>query len=329
LITGHHTPVRLPAEVRIAEQTVWRTIELLLESAVFLLMGVQLYALLNDVHYSPHTEWTALLLGVAAATVVILTRTVFVTAAVWLLAQRAKQAPDHRERMVAIQSMLDSAPPTGRGGQRIDPRRINRLQLFMERKVADLDYLAAEQFDWKDGIVLVTAGMRGAITLAAAQSLPLETPHRSLLVLTAFVVAAGTLIVQGFTLSPLVKLLKVTGRDPQADDELMGRLRGELAAAALADLERGTLRRPDGTQFSAEVIAESRKLLETAIDPDEELSEQAEELAYLRLEVIEAQRAELLRIRNQGTYPSELLDTKLAQLDADQIGIELRQRQAD
>ncbi|MDR1237577.1 MAG: sodium:proton antiporter [Propionibacteriaceae bacterium] len=329
LVTGNHTPKRLPAEVRIAEQTVWRTIELLLESGVFLLMGVQLYALLNDVHYSPHTEWMALLLGVAAATVVILTRTAFVTAAVWLLARRAKHASDHRERMAAFQSMLDSAPPTDPRGHPVDPRRINRVQLFVERKMADLDYLAAEQFGWKDGIILVTAGMRGAITLAAAQSLPLETPHRSLLVLAAFVVAAGTLIVQGSTLSPLVKLLKVTGRDPQADDELMCRLRGELAAAALADLERGTLRRPDGAQFSADVIAESRKLLETAIDPDEELNEQAEELAYLRLEVIEAQRAELLRIRNQGTYPSELLDAKLAQLDADQIGIELRQRSAD
>ncbi|MDR1432024.1 MAG: sodium:proton antiporter [Propionibacteriaceae bacterium] len=329
LVTGHHTPERLAAEVRIAEQAVWRTAELLLESAVFLLMGVQLAALLNDVHHSPHTEWMAVFLGAAAATAVIAARSLFVAAAVWLLARRARRMPSRRKQMVALQSRLDSAEPANWGGRPVDPRRINRVQQFLERQVADLDYLAAEQFGWKDGVILVTAGMRGAITLAAAQSLPLETPYRSLLVLTAFVVAAGTLMLQGFTLAPLVKLLKITGRDPHADDELMCRLRGELAAAALADLEQGVLRRPDGTQFPAEVIAESRKLLETVIDPDEELSEQAVDLAYLRLEVIESQRAELLRIRNQGTYPSELLDSKLAQLDADQIGIELRHRPSD
>ena len=58
--------------------------------------------------------------------------------------------------------------------------------------MADIDYLAAQAFGWREGVVLVWAGMRGAVTLAAAQSLPADTPQRSLLVLIAFVVAAGT-----------------------------------------------------------------------------------------------------------------------------------------
>ncbi len=56
--------------------------------------------------------------------------------------------------------------------------------------------------------------MRGAVTLAAAQSLPADTPQRSLLVLIAFVVAAGTLMVQGSTLGWLVRLLGLTGATP-------------------------------------------------------------------------------------------------------------------
>jgi monovalent cation/hydrogen antiporter len=57
----------------------------------------------------------------------------------------------------------------------------------------------AENFGWRGGIVLAWAGMRGVVTVAAAQSLPTSTPYRPQLVLIAFVVAATTLLTQGLT----------------------------------------------------------------------------------------------------------------------------------
>jgi CPA1 family monovalent cation:H+ antiporter len=319
LITGHRTPKHLAADVRIAEQAVWRTAELLLESAVFLLMGMQFSLLLDDVRHDGTTEWKAVLLGLAATTVVMVTRTIFVAAAVGLLSRRAKKLPAKREQMVALQERLGRPDP----GRAVNPRRINRLQEWVERQVADLDYLAAEQFNWKDGVIMVSAGMRGAITLAAAQSLPLTWPNRGLLMLTAFTVAAGTLLIQGASLKWVVKLLDISGRNPDSDAEALVALRSELAAAALSELDNCKWTYA-GKPYSEEMINQAREMLLTAIDPDDELTEQAAELAALRLEVVEAQRAELLRIRNRGTYPSELLDAKLAQLDADQIQIELR-----
>ncbi|MBI4900733.1 MAG: sodium:proton antiporter, partial [Actinobacteria bacterium] len=44
----------------------------------------------------------------------------------------------------------------------------------------------------------------------------------------------------------------------------------------------------------------------------------------LRLDIINAERDELLVLRKTGTYPSAMLDAALTQLDAEQIGIELR-----
>lgn len=44
----------------------------------------------------------------------------------------------------------------------------------------------------------------------------------------------------------------------------------------------------------------------------------------MRLDLIAAERNELLVLRQSGTYPSSMLDAALTQLDADQIGIELR-----
>ena len=44
----------------------------------------------------------------------------------------------------------------------------------------------------------------------------------------------------------------------------------------------------------------------------------------LRLDLVDTQRATLLRLRNQGSYGSEALTEQLRILDAEQIGLELR-----
>ncbi|WP_445144996.1 cation:proton antiporter [Dyella sp. Tek66A03] len=53
------------------------------------------------------------------------------------------------------------------------------------------------------------SGMRGMVTLAAAMALPADFPYRDFIQLTAFVVVLGTLAIQGLTLSPLLKLVRL------------------------------------------------------------------------------------------------------------------------
>ena len=50
--------------------------------------------------------------------------------------------------------------------------------------------------------------MRGVLTLAAVFLLPEDTENREVLVLIAFVVTVGTLMIQGLTVPMLVRLLK-------------------------------------------------------------------------------------------------------------------------
>lgn len=49
--------------------------------------------------------------------------------------------------------------------------------------------------------------MRGMVSLAAALALPADFPHRDLVVLSALAVVLGTLVIQGITLEPLIRLL--------------------------------------------------------------------------------------------------------------------------
>lgn len=87
---------------------------------------------------------------------------------------------------------------------------------------------------WRAELVVGWCGMRGIVTLAAALALPPDFPHRDLVLFAAFAVVLGTLVVQGGTLSPLIRLLRLE------DDGTVGHevqlARAETAQAALATL---------------------------------------------------------------------------------------------
>ena len=79
------------------------------------------------------------------------------------------------------------------------------------------------------GIVVSWAGMRGIVTLAAAFAIP-ETlpngspfPYRDLILLCAFAVVLGTLVLQGLTLKPLIRRMGLTDDDPVGREIRLGR----------------------------------------------------------------------------------------------------------
>src|SRR5881409_3900836 len=80
------------------------------------------------------------------------------------------------------------------------------------------------------GLIISWAGMRGILSLAAAMALPPVFPYRDLIVLTAFSVVVGTLLIQGLTLKPLLRALDLY------DDDPVGR---ELSAARECALRAG------------------------------------------------------------------------------------------
>jgi CPA1 family monovalent cation:H+ antiporter len=79
------------------------------------------------------------------------------------------------------------------------------------------------------GVVVSWAGMRGIVTLAAAfaipESLPDGTPfpHRDLVLLCAFAVVLGTLVLQGLTIKPLIHRMRLTDDDPVGREIRLGR----------------------------------------------------------------------------------------------------------
>ena len=272
---------------------------------------------------------------------VVAIRAAFVAWSVWALARRNRRQPAVREKLAEMSDQLDHGvvPELGnpeRNARRILRRRppspteapteaqtktqLTRWRKAVDGRVADLDYLAAEQFGWRDGVILVWAGMRGAVTVAAAQTLPENTPERSLLVLVATLVAVGTLLAQGSTLSGLAGRVGVTGHDNVGDEAQWIALQNELKAAAMARLDAYPDAIADGI----------RDRVTQRAQPDDDPYGSAvqrvkvQQFRSLRLDLISAERDELLVLRESGTYPSAMLDAALTELDSEQIGIELR-----
>jgi CPA1 family monovalent cation:H+ antiporter len=378
--------VRLRPQDRIAEAANWRTLELLLEGAVFLLMGLELYGLVAEVQADHGSLWVAIGLGAMAAAVVLVVRAGYVAYLLATLRRRARRGVTMRgylsainDRTDALQSMspedlarlrVPGRPPApdatdgeapagpgedgvavavpraelkrvlgrrGRRGRRFDPAappetRFAGLRARVTRRIADIDYLQAEPLGPREGVVLVWAGMRGVVTLAAAQSLPRDTPHRALLLLVAFVVAAGTLLVQGGTLGWVVRRLGLA-RDGGDDRAELDRLTGEMMRAATEMLASPDLRRPDGSAYTPVVLEQARRIsqrqkeqLDDDVEADEDRASVAAQVRELRLALLDAQREALLRVRDLGTASSGALTEALKVLDADQISLELRAR---
>lgn len=321
ITTGQGSARRFTAEQRMSDELNWRTVELVLEGGVFLLMGLELRGILDDNIEQQNGPGKALLLALAALGIVLLIRAVYVAGLIFVQGRRARSRQRHR--LEQITERLDSLPPdfAGRGH---DPQQTRRRLAGMRSRVTrafhDLDYYEASPLGWKHGTIIVWAGMRGVVTLAAAQTLPRDTPERELLILTAFLVAVISLLLQGLTLPGVVRALRVpTGGDATLEREEREALEAELRAAVTVRLADPTLRTPTGDEYDPAVLAGARRRMAAASDDDA-----VGAARDLQLAVIQAMRVRLLELAREGAYSSEVLRESQRRLDAQQISLEMR-----
>lgn len=336
IVTGQGAARWFTPDQRISEELNWRTVELVLEGSVFLLMGLELKDVVTRNLQEHDGLWHGAWLALSAIGILLLVRVAFVAILLALQARRSRGSHVRRqarlEKITARLDELDGAPPRDRRGRPTDPGRFDRrMTLFRTRvtsSLADLDYYRSTPLSWRHGAVIVWAGMRGVVTLAAAQTLPEDATARPLLIFVAFLVAVGSLLGQGFTLPLVVRLVGLKGtEDAGPTPEEHARLRAELRSAAATALADPEVRASTGGTFSPEFIASmSSRLTEP---PDDDTSARVQQLRLLRLAMIDAMRARLNELSAYGTYSTAALRHALAELDADQISIELRSLDED
>lgn len=171
------------------------------------------------------------------------------------------------------------------------------------------------------GLVISWSGMRGIVTLAAAMALPQGFPMRGLIVLTAFSVVLGTLVVQGLTLKPLLRALNLRDGDPVGNEVQAGRER--LVREVLSRL-------PAGDSPAADLVRKDFKVRMGGLTTPHgaQPSFGADYEAAYRI-AISAARTSLIAIRNSGEIGDDAFHALENELDWMEVSDPLRGANAE
>ena len=281
---GWRSPELFSPANRVQAWAVWETFVFLLESILFILIGLQVPGVIDRLSDIPPGE-----LVMYAAIVAIATTGVRM---LWLFTF----------------AELDEAYEDAVRGRR--RKKLNRAERF----------------------VLGWSGMRGAVSLAAALAVPLTTdagaafPERDMILFLTLSTIAATLVIQGLTLPTMIRRLGVEDKRPSTQRRAMARF--DTVQAALQHvsnlsfengLSPGVIERARGmyTSRARQLAGECQVGVEVETDDDEAWQN-------LRRELLQVERQELLRLRDDGRIPNRVVLEVERDLDLEESRLESR-----
>jgi CPA1 family monovalent cation:H+ antiporter len=272
---GWHTPELTTVETRLQGIAFWSIFNFLLNALLFGLVGLQLRPILDRLSGFSTGE----LLGYAAAVagVVIAARIVWVVPLTYLPRLLFRRI---RER--------DPYPP------------------------------------WQQPAFVCWTGMRGAVTLAAALAIPLTTdagtsfPGRDLIVYLAFCVVFATLVVQGLSLPLVIRTLGLEDDGLDVKEEAKARIHAADAAIARLEelIDEGSVR-ADTAERLRGAYDFRRRRFRARFDSADDGAIEERSVAYQRVrrELLEAERAAIVALRNEGRIADGVMHRLQRDLD--------------
>lgn len=284
ILVGRHQHSVLTAATRIRAQAFWKVLVFLLESILFILIGLALRDVATRLGRIPDAGLATCLAAAGVVGAVIVSRFV------WLFSS-------YLMRLAAYGLRMRLAARGLRVGSGAKP-----------------SLAVATVMSW--------AGMRGVVTLAAALSLPTSLPGRDFVLASAFAVIVLTVLVQGTTLGPLIKALRLSGAE-----ELAQRKESEHQAwARMMEAQHHAIarisRQPDGSELHPRLLEQygRRATLATSYIEDRG-THQAVKVEHHAavIHAIEVGREEILRMHSGGLIHDEVLRSLEHELDLQQL----------
>jgi CPA1 family monovalent cation:H+ antiporter len=173
---------------------------------------------------------------------------------------------------------------------------------------------------FKGGLIVSWCGMRGIITLASALALPEGFPGRDLILVVAFTVVVGTLVLQGLTLRPLLAWVRLRDDEPVAREITLAHR--HLLTRALGVIDGNTSEAASALRYELEALWRPLAANRSRVTIDH-----AEYLG-LRREVNAAARLELVRLRDRGEIGDDAFHAVEQKLDRAELYAGTRSRTA-
>lgn len=290
LYLGHRV-TESPAKTRLLGRAFWKVLIFILESVVFLLIGLQLPAVLKGL-----SAWHPLTLAWWALTVFAV---VVAVRFAWMFAPALVPSPMARRRART-------------GGTADGTRRLNRWEL------------TAVSWAGMRGVVSLAAAFAVPVTTAPGDPFP----ERHLILFLTFTTVLGTLLVQGVTFPALIRRLGVGGEAERHTDAVAEAGAQHTAAgaalkrladlAAEEDLDEQVLRRLQDLTEYRRLRAWER--LGGGTGPD---GSEVPTAVYQRLrrEMLAAEREMFIRLRNERRIDDEGLERVLWELNLEEVAL--------
>ncbi|HEX4203675.1 MAG TPA: Na+/H+ antiporter [Ktedonobacteraceae bacterium] len=271
------------ANTRLQANAVWNVLVFLFNGFVFLLIGLQLHHVLEAV-----TSRDPLVLLWEALLVCL---TVMLVRLLWV---------------------LPAAFPT-------------RLFGLLGRYLGE----RSTQTSWRNVLILSWTGMRGGVSLAAALALPLTLaggkafPERDLVLFLTFCVILATLVGQGLSLGPLIRLLRLPEDGTHEREHAQAHLTAARAALVRLDELEGEVWTTEEDLAHLRSVYENKIQVYLArVDGNAEtgnaVNARPEQTRRLRQEILQAERTSVIRLRDQKYIDDEVLRVVERELDLEE-----------
>ena len=185
---------------------------------------------------------------------------------------------------------------------------------FLSRRIRERDPYPP----WQYPVVISWAGIRGAVSLAAALALPIDVPNRDLIVFLTFAVILATLVGQGLTLPALIRAIHIPVDDGADREDAKARIKA--AEAALQRLEQLAVEdwvRDDTAERLRGTYRFRERRFRARLDGQDEdgVEDRSQAFQRLRRELLSAERDAVLRLRNEGMITEEVMQRVQRDLD--------------
>ena len=185
---------------------------------------------------------------------------------------------------------------------------------------------------WQAKAVIAWSGMRGAVSLAAALALPLSTdagtsfPDRNLIIFLTFGVIFATLVLQGLTLGPLIRVLDLDDGGQGEHEEAKARIRAaEAAIERLDELSLEDWVREDTAERMRGLYGFRQERFRSRYDPDGDgsVEERSQNYQRLRRELLDAERMAVQDLRQQGVIGDDVMRRVVRDLDLEDARLDV------
>jgi monovalent cation/hydrogen antiporter len=176
------------------------------------------------------------------------------------------------------------------------------------------------------------AGMRGAVSLAAALAIPLATesgaafPARDLIIFLTFCVILGTLVVQGLSLPALIRMLRIEpDRTEEAEDAKARIHAADAALARLEELVEEEWVREETAERLRGLYGFRRDRFASRFDGDSDgaIETQSQNYQRLRRELLDAERAAVVALGRQGVISGDVVTRVTRDLDLEDARLDV------